>query len=340
MQRALDLASKAAGYTAPNPLVGAVLVHNEKIIGEGYHELYGQAHAEVNCIRSVPEDKKHLISQSTMYVTLEPCAHFGKTPPCADLIIQSKIPEVIIGTRDPFAQVDGKGIDKLLAAGINVQTGILEQQCKELNKRFFTYHIHKRPYVILKWAQTVNAKVGSEESRLIITHPVTNRLVHKWRSEEMSIMVGTNTAIQDDPLLTNRYYGHLQPTRIVLDKHLKLPTTLKLFDQSVKTLVLNMVKTEVKNLVTYQKIEDAQMDIASILDTLYQLNIQSVFVEGGPKLLQSFIHSGLWDEARVITNEKLFLDQGIDAPQLKYAQLQKQELISNDHIYYYQRQVI
>lgn len=338
MQRALELAAKAGGYTAPNPLVGAVLVHDENIIGEGFHKLYGQPHAEVNCINSVPDDKKHLISSSTMYVTLEPCAHFGKTPPCADLIVRSKIPEVVIGTHDPFAQVDGKGIDKLLAAGISVQTGILEKECKRLNKRFFTFHTLKRPYVTLKWAQTINGKIGVENSRLIITHPVTNRLVHKWRSEEMSIMVGTNTALKDDPLLTNRYYGELQPIRIVLDKNLVLPASLKLFDQSSKTIVLNTVKTEENGNLKYQHIDHPEMTISAILDKLYQLNIQSVFVEGGPKLLQSFINSGLWDEARVITNEKLYVNDGIAAPQLRHAILQQQEVVSNDHIFYYHRQ--
>jgi diaminohydroxyphosphoribosylaminopyrimidine deaminase/5-amino-6-(5-phosphoribosylamino)uracil reductase len=337
MQRALELAALAGGNAAPNPMVGAVLVYKERIIGEGYHRLYGQPHAEVNCIHSVKEEDRQLIPHAVLYVTLEPCAHFGKTPPCADLIIRHRIPEVIIGTRDPFERVDGKGIEKLLAAGIKVQSGILEKECLELNKRFFSFHVLKKPYVVLKWAQTANGKTGTTNTRLLITHEITNRLVHKWRSEEMSILVGTNTALKDDPLLTNRLYSGPQPLRIVIDRNLRLPRDLKLFDGAAATIVLNTVKNENSGNLSYHKIEDPSASADSILKELYKLGIHSVFVEGGTKLLQSFIDTGLWDEARVITNEKLFVEDGIAAPDLKQAFLQKEQIVNNDRIHFYRR---
>ncbi|HJW16280.1 MAG TPA: bifunctional diaminohydroxyphosphoribosylaminopyrimidine deaminase/5-amino-6-(5-phosphoribosylamino)uracil reductase RibD, partial [Flavisolibacter sp.] len=246
MARCLQLAQLGAGNVAPNPMVGAVLVYNDAIIGEGYHEKYGAAHAEVNCINSVIDGERHLISQSTLYVSLEPCAHFGKTPPCADLIVKLKIPKVVIGCRDPFVQVDGKGIEKLLAAGVEVTTGILEKECKELNKLFFTFHTLHRPYIILKWAQTSDGKIAyptlrkkssSPVSRLFITNAYTNRLVHKWRSEQMAILVGTNTAMHDDPSLNTRLWPGNSPVRLVIDKELALPPGLKLFDGSIPTIV-------------------------------------------------------------------------------------------------------
>jgi diaminohydroxyphosphoribosylaminopyrimidine deaminase / 5-amino-6-(5-phosphoribosylamino)uracil reductase len=200
MHRCLELARSGAGSVAPNPMVGAVLVYENRIIGEGYHQQYGRAHAEPNCIAAVKEQDKHLIERSTLFVSLEPCAHFGKTPPCADLIIENKIPGVIIGCRDPFVEVNGKGIEKLRAAGIQVQLGVLENECRKLNKRFFTFHTQHRPYIILKWAQTLDNKVANEDySRVPISNEYTNRLVHQWRSEEMAIAVGTNTALYDDP---------------------------------------------------------------------------------------------------------------------------------------------
>ena len=224
MYRCLQLAGKGAGHVAPNPMVGAVLVHNDRILGEGYHQVYGQAHAEVNCINSVLPDDVPLIPDSTLYVSLEPCAHFGKTPPCADLIIKKQIRKVVIGCRDPFKEVDGKGIERLKAAGIEVISGVLEAACTDLNKRFFTFHTFNRPYVILKWAESANGKIsGSGNERVFISNAWTNTLVHKWRSEESAIAVGTNTAMLDNPFLTTRLWPGRNPVRILLDKKLIIP---------------------------------------------------------------------------------------------------------------------
>lgn len=305
MHRCLQLARSGAGQVAPNPLVGAVLVHDGRIIGEGYHQRYGQAHAEVNCIASVKPGDRHLIPHSTLYVSLELCAHFGKTPPCADLIIKQKIPEVVVGCRDPFVQVNGKGIEKLQAAGVKVYPGVLEDECKALNKRFFTFHLSHRPYIVLKWAQTADGKISSgSRERLLISNEYSNRLVHRWRSEEASILVGTNTVLADDPELTTRLWPGASPVRLVVDKELKLPPTLKLFNRQVKTIVFNTIKHgEEDNLLYYQVTRDVSM-VHQLVHALYQLNIQSVLVEGGARLLQSFIDEGLWDEARIITSPK------------------------------------
>src|SRR5215207_8983700 len=222
MHRCLELARLGSGSVAPNPMVGAVLVYKDMIIGEGYHQQYGEAHAEVNCLNSVRPEHQHLIEQSTLYVSLEPCAHYGKTPPCADLIIQKKIPEVVVGCCDPFIQVNGKGIEKLQSAAVNVTIGVLEEECKQLNKRFFGFHTVQRPYVILKWAQTADGKVaGNDYGRKRISNQQTNRIVHKWRSEETTVVVGTNTALYDDPALTTRLWAGKNPVRIVVDMHMR-----------------------------------------------------------------------------------------------------------------------
>lgn len=317
MYRCLELAEKGSGYVAPNPMVGAVLVHNGKIIGEGYHQQYGQAHAEVNCINSVDTAEKSKVKDSVLYVSLEPCAHFGKTPPCTDLIITNQISEVVIGCRDPFKAVDGKGIENLKAAGVNVVYGILENECQQINKRFFTYHTKHRPYIILKWAETGDRKIaGIGTDRLHISNDQTNRLVHKWRSEEASILIGTNTALLDDPELTTRNWEGPSPVRLVVDMHLKLPLSLKILNYKLKTVVFNIVKHEDSgNLNYYQVTEDVSL-VHQIVNALYQMKIQSVIVEGGAKLLQSFIEEEMWDEARVIKNEKLIIHQGLAAPEL------------------------
>ena len=317
MYRCLELAEKGAGYVAPNPMVGAILVHNGKIIGEGYHRQYGQAHAEVNCINSVGTVEKDMIKDSVLYVSLEPCAHFGKTPPCTDLIIANQIPEIIIGCRDPFEKVDGKGIQILKAAGVNVLCGILERKCQQINKRFFTYHTQHRPYIILKWAETGDRKIaGTGTERLDISNDQTNRLVHKWRSEEASILIGTNTALFDDPELTTRNWEGPSPVRLVVDMDLKLPLSLKIFNGKQKTIVFNTIKHEENDhLSFYQVTEDVNL-IHQIVNALYQMKIQSVIVEGGARLLQSFIDESMWDEARVIKNEKLLIQHGLAAPEL------------------------
>lgn len=342
MHRCLQLAALASGHVAPNPMVGSVLVHNNRIIGEGYHMQYGQPHAEVNCIASVKEADKQLINQSTLYVSLEPCAHFGKTPPCADLIVEKKIPKVVVGCRDPFAQVNGKGIEKLQAAGVEVVMDVLEKECRELNKRFFTFHTRHRPYVVLKWAQTADHYIANlTTERLTISNAYTARLVHKWRSEEAGIVVGTNTALNDDPQLNTRHWPGKNPVRIVVDMNLRLPAWLKLFDGAAPTIVFNKHKHtlpfeklsgyNLPGVHYYQVTEDVNL-VHQLLNGLYHLGVQSILVEGGSQLLQSFIDEGLWDEAKVITNEGLFIGAGLPAPQLQHATLIHTEKILSDSL--------
>jgi len=353
MHRCLQLAELGAGSVAPNPMVGAVIIHNDRIIGEGYHQQYGQAHAEVNCISAVMRVDKHLVKDATLYISLEPCAHFGKTPPCADLILKHGIKKVVVGCRDPFAEVNGKGIEKLQSAGVDVQVGVLEEQCKELNKRFFTFHTACRPYIILKWAQTHDGKIASLHQahgtkRLRISNALSNRIVHKWRSEEMAILVGTNTALADDPELTTRLWPGKNPTRLVIDMDLQLPRTLKIFNESAPTIVFNLQQhtlpagkfdfAALKNrgVMYYQVTEDVNL-VHQISNALYQLNIQSALIEGGAFLLQSFIDEGMWDEARVITNQELVVGEGLPAPVLKDQQLSASEFLGSDIINYYKR---
>jgi len=333
MKRCITLAAYGAASVAPNPMVGAVLVHNDRIIGEGYHKVYGGGHAEVNCLDSVLQRDRELVKSSTLYVSLEPCAHYGKTPPCADLIIRNNIPRVVVGCRDPFPEVNGKGIEKLRAAGIEVVTGVLENECRELNKRFFTYHIQRRPYIILKWAETGDGRIGYYgNNRLKISNEVTDRLVHKWRSEEMGIMVGTNTAMMDDPRLTNRLWSGGNPVRIVIDLDLRLPASLHLFDGAVKTIVFNLLKHEERENVMYYQVTGDVSIVHQVLNGLYMLKITSVMVEGGAKLLQSFIDEDAWDEARVITNTALTASEGVPAPELTTAVLMSEEKLGSDVI--------
>lgn len=333
MHRCLQLAKLGAGLVAPNPMVGAVLVYQDRIIGEGYHELYGQAHAEVNCINSVNEADKKLISESTLYVSLEPCAHHGKTPPCADLIIKHNIPHVVVACSDSYNEVDGKGIQKLQQAGINVMVGIVENEALDLNSRFFTFHTKLRPYIILKWAQSNNGKIANEDFSVVkISHDITNRLVHKWRSEEAAILVGTNTALKDNPSLTNRLWQGKNPVRLVIDRELKLPPSLQLFDGTVKTIIFNELKNEAKGNLIFHKLDASKNLLPALLTALHQLGIQSVFVEGGATLLQSFIDQNYWDEARVITNEVLSISKGIAAPQLNNNSLASTQKITTDTI--------
>jgi diaminohydroxyphosphoribosylaminopyrimidine deaminase / 5-amino-6-(5-phosphoribosylamino)uracil reductase len=337
MYRCLELAKLGAGNVAPNPMVGAVLVYNDQIIGEGYHQKYGESHAEPNCIRQAVENgHSGLISRSTLYVSLEPCVHFGKTPPCADLIIRHNIPIVIIGCRDPFKEVDGKGIEKLKSAGIEVEFGVLEEECKELNKRFLGFYTKHRPYVILKWAQTLNRKMAGQSSdRLHITNAFTNRLVHKWRSEESSILVGTNTALMDDPELTARLWPGKSPVRLVIDMDLKLPSHLKLFNGQTKTIVFNKIKHEESSDLSFYRVTEDVSLVHQITNALYQLKILSVIVEGGAGLLQSFIDEGIWDEARVITNEELIVSNGMDVPQFMVALKTSQQKIFSDKVEFF-----
>ncbi|HMG82502.1 MAG TPA: bifunctional diaminohydroxyphosphoribosylaminopyrimidine deaminase/5-amino-6-(5-phosphoribosylamino)uracil reductase RibD [Ferruginibacter sp.] len=336
MQRCLELAKLGAGNVAPNPMVGTVLVYEERIIGEGYHQKYGQAHAEVNCINAVNQADIHLIQKSTLYVSLEPCAHFGKTPPCSELIIVKKIPRVVVGCRDSYEEVAGKGIANLEAAGVNVTVGILEKECLELNKRFFTFHEQQRPYIILKWAQSNDHKIGNADlSRVLISNEETNRLSHKWRSEEAAILIGTTTALHDNPSLTTRFWPGNNPIRLVIDMDLKLPASLAVFDREAKTIVFNRKKEEQNDNITYYKLKGNENIVPQLLKALYELKIQSVLIEGGTKTIQSFIDLNSWDEARVITNQQLQINNGIDAPDLKEEQLSFEEKILNDTINYY-----
>ena len=334
MQRCIELANLAAGAVAPNPMVGAVLVYNEKIIGEGYHKKFGEAHAEVNCINSVKEEDKNVVQKSTLYVTLEPCAHYGKTPPCADLIIEKKIPKVIIGCKDVFKEVDGRGIKKLEAAGVEVVTGIAEDECKELNKRFFTFHQKERPYLILKWAQSADGKIaGSGNTRTLISNEYSNRLVHKWRTEEAAILVGKQTALKDDPSLTARSWPGEHPIRLVIDNNLSLPLSLKIFDGSTPTIIFNFLKNEEQEKIKWIKVNDG--NLPTLLTAIRKQNIQSIIVEGGALLLQSFIDAGLWDEARVITNGELVIGNGLEAPNLNHPVLKNQERYFTDTVSYF-----
>lgn len=314
MYRCITLAKQAQGNVSPNPMVGAVLVHNGSIIGEGFHEQFGKNHAEVNCLNSVPEDKKHLIKDSTLYVSLEPCSHFGKTPPCTELIISNEIKKLIIGSTDPNPLVSGRGINHLRSVGIEVTEGILKEETDQLNKRFFTFHQKNRPYVILKWAETADRKLSAAEGqKLKISGKTIDMMVHKWRAEEDAIMVGRNTALLDNPQLTTRLWKGKNPIRIVTDPEANLPETLNLFDGEAPLVVLNKLKDEKRGEVLYKKIKTSGVN--EILYALKELNICSVIVEGGAALLNSFITAGLWDEARVITNKDLVAVTGIAAPE-------------------------
>lgn len=338
MQRCLQLAEMGAGQVAPNPLVGAVLVYAGRIIGEGYHQKYGEAHAEVNCINSVAETDREFIAGSTLFVSLEPCAHFGKTPPCADLIVEKKIPNVVIGCRDSFNEVNGRGIEKLKQGGVEVAVGVLEKECVALNKRFFTFHNRQRPYIILKWAQSNDGKIAGEgSSRIFISNETSNRLVHKWRSEEAAILVGTNTAITDDPMLTTRLWAGKNPLRLVIDRELKLPAHLHLFDGNIETVVFNYLKQEDDGMLHYRQLNRENDLLQQLLSDLYEREIQSVLVEGGAKLLQSFIDAGLWDEARVISNTKMEIGKGLDAPVLKGHICEMEEAIATDIVSFFKR---
>lgn len=318
MRRCLELAALGAGSVSPNPMVGAVIVWNGNIIGEGYHQKYGEAHAEVNAVKMVTDkydNHADLLQQSTIYVSLEPCAHYGKTPPCADLIVKHRIPKVVVGCRDPFAQVDGKGIEKLQAAGLAVTVGVLEQECQWLNRRFFTKVQKQRPYIILKWAQTADGFFAPPDgSQHWITGPESRKLVHQWRAQEDAILVGKNTVLADNPHLNVRYAEGRSPKRVVIDRRLELNKTLNVFDQSVETLIFNEVKFDVDGKNKYIALEDFDRFVPQyILFQLYLQDIQSVIIEGGAHTLNSFIDAGLWDEARIFTGASV-LQNGIKAP--------------------------
>lgn len=315
MYRCIQLAKNGRISAAPNPLVGAVVVYNDEIIGEGYHIKSGTAHAEVNAINSV-KDKK-LLSKSTIFVSLEPCSHTGKTPPCADLIIKSKIPHVVIGCQDPFGKVDGQGIKKLRDAGIHVEVGILEKECKELIHRFYTFHTCKRPYIILKWAQSKDGFIDKERNSGIpttLSTPLTSLLTQKRRAETSAIMVGRKTALLDNPQLNVRAWYRHNPTRIVLDKNLSLNSDFHLFDQTIPTLVFNQIKeSDSTNNIRYIKLDFSQDILPQIMDYLYQENTQSILIEGGATLHNTLIKNDLWDEIH-IEYSNIIIGYGVKAP--------------------------
>jgi diaminohydroxyphosphoribosylaminopyrimidine deaminase/5-amino-6-(5-phosphoribosylamino)uracil reductase len=320
LQRCIDLARLGAGSVSPNPMVGSVIVCDDKIIGEGYHRVYGQAHAEVNAINQVFEthdNAKELLSRSTIYVNLEPCSHFGKTPPCADLIISNEIPRAVIGCRDPFDQINGKGIEKLRNAGIDVVEGIMTEQCIDLNKRFFTRIQKQRPYIILKWAQTSDGYFApADRSQKWISSQNAKQLVHRWRTEEDAVLVGKNTALADNPRLNSREWPGRDPIRIVIDRRLELPEDLHVFDQSQDTIIFNEQKTDLVDRIKYLELEDFDNLLPQLIAyQLYLMDIQSLIVEGGAETLNLFIKAGLWDEARVFTGPQNW-NSGIPAPKL------------------------
>ena len=337
MQRAIQLARQGSGFVAPNPLVGCVIVHDGKIIGEGFHERYGEAHAEVNAIASVLD--RSLLSKASLYVTLEPCAHFGKTPPCADLIIQTGIPRVFIGAHDPFEAVNGRGAAKLRAAGIEVIEHLEEAACREMNRRFFCFQEQNRPYVVLKWAQTTDGfmdidRVNGQKGVQWISGPETKLLVHQRRAEEAAVMVGRNTVINDNPLLTVREVRGKNPVRVVLSSEADFPFRPALFDNDAPTLLLTQIKQATEGSCRFIKCSDVH-DLREVLSLLHRERLLSVLVEGGAKLLESFLTSGLWDEAMVITGPASW-GSGLQAP-IPKGTLHHELLSGDDVIRFYRR---
>ena len=335
MKRCLELAQKGAGLVSPNPMVGCVIVYEGEIIGEGFHQEYGEGHAEVNAINSIND--KSLLNKSTLYVNLEPCAHFGKTPPCSNLIIENKIPKVVIGCVDSFSEVFGKGIEKMINEGIEVIVGMLEKESRELNKRFFTFHEKNRPYVILKWAESKDGFIApnNQNKPFWMTSSESKKLVHQWRREEDAILVGRITAQKDNPFLTVREVQGENPIRIVIDKNLKLSSGLNLFDSNAKTLIFNTIKNDETNSNIFIKTSFTNL-VLNVLKELHKQNIQSVIIEGGTITLQSFIDAKLWDEARIFTTNKE-LNDGVKSPNIEGKMLfetvlegDKLEIIKND----------
>lgn len=345
MQRCLELAVNGLGTVSPNPMVGCVIVHEGKIIGEGWHRKFGEAHAEVNAINSVSD--KRLLPEASVYVNLEPCSHFGKTPPCADLLISHRVKKVVIGMKDPFEKVAGSGIQKLTDAGIEVQVGVMEEACRELNKRFITFYTQRRPYVILKWAQTINGFIAPDASKMSaeefeqkrhITGLIVQRLVHKWRTEEDAILVGTNTVITDNPALNSRAWGGKNPVRITLDLNNRLPHNLRIFDGSQPTLVFTSADKTASSNLEYITINKEQQVFTQILHALYERNIQSLIVEGGAVTINHILAHGLWDEAQVFVSPQT-LDDGIAAPKTPHGNILAQTTIDAKQLTIYRNKI-
>ena len=325
--RCIQLARNGKCNAAPNPMVGAVIVHNDTIIGEGYHIRCGEAHAEVNAIRSVKNED--LLKESTIYVSLEPCSHYGKTPPCADLIINKGIPKVVVGCMDPFSLVAGRGIQKMRDAGIDVTVGVLEQECRQLIHRFITFHTLQRPFITLKWAESADGFIDLNRTGghpYIFSSPLSSMLVHKRRAEHTGILVGRKTALLDNPSLTTRSWYGKNPLRMVIDKDLTLPEHLALFDGSTPTIVFTRrTDTPTRPQTEYIPLDFDKDILPQIMEVLYQKKVQSLIVEGGSILLQSFIDSGCWDEAYIECSHDL-LHEGVKSP-----------IFSSEHAYFSQK---
>jgi diaminohydroxyphosphoribosylaminopyrimidine deaminase/5-amino-6-(5-phosphoribosylamino)uracil reductase len=331
ISRCIQIAKNGLGTSYPNPMVGSVIVYDGKIIGEGWHRKAGEPHAEVNAVQSVKD--KSILEKATIYVSLEPCSHFGKTPPCCDLIIKSGIPNVVIGTVDPNIQVAGNGIKKLIEAGVNVTVGVLEEECFQLNKRFFTFHNKKRPFIILKWAESQDgfiAPAEKEEKKPVwITNQYSRQLVHKWRSEEQAILVGTQTAIDDNPKLDVRDWTGNNPIRIVLDAKGRIPKDNHLFDSQIKTIVIcQESEANTQENCIFESIDFEGNIAEQALKIFYKHQIQSIIVEGGLRTIQTFIDAGIWDEARVFKGNT-FINEGTAAPKLLLQESTKQFIITD-----------
>lgn len=342
MQRCLDLAILGAGTVSPNPMVGAVIVYEDKIIGEGYTSPYGGSHAEVNAVQDVlsrygQTEGQSLLCQSTIYVSLEPCAHYGKTPPCADMLVQYNIKRVVVGCLDPFAKVNGLGVEKLRKAGIDVEIGVLEKECQFSNRRFFTRIGKYRPYVILKWAQTKNGFFAPKDSsQHWISNSASKQLVHKWRAEEDAILIGVHTALVDNPSLNTRLWNGKSPKRVLIDKDLALPDNHDLYkNKETDLIVFNAHKTDWRGNIKHIELENFDMYLPqNILYQLYLMDVQSIIIEGGAKTLNQFIAAGLWDEARVFVGDTTWQD-GVEAPILAIDPCEKEQVATDELLHYY-----
>ena len=335
IEKCITLARKGILNVSPNPMVGCVIVYNDEIIGEGYHQEYGKSHAEVNAIETVKD--KSLLNKSTLYVNLEPCCHHGKTPPCTDLIIKHNFSKVVIGCIDPFSEVSGKGIKKLEDNSIEVVHGVLEEKCKDLNRRFFYFHKYKRPYIILKWAKSKDNYIApiNQEKPFWMTSKESKTLVHNWRAEEDAILVGRKTVIADNPSLTVRMCEGKNPIRLVIDKSLSLNNNYNIFDDHAETLVFNNIKSDIVSNTIYIKTDFNNL-IEEILNELYKRNILSLIVEGGAITINSFIDNNLYDEIRLFTTEKV-LENGILSPQIPNIKMTKTTIINKDKLEVYKR---
>ena len=335
IEKCITLARKGILNVSPNPMVGCVIVYNDEIIGEGYHQEYGKSHAEVNAVKDVKD--KSLLSKSTLYVNLEPCCHHGKTPPCTDLIIKHNFSKVVIGCIDPFSEVSGKGIKKLEDNSIEVVHGVLEKKCKDLNRRFFYFHKYKRPYIILKWAKSKDNYIApiNQEKPFWMTSKESKTLVHNWRAEEDAILVGRKTVIADNPSLTVRMCEGKNPIRLVIDKSLSLDNNYNIFDDNAETLVFNNIKSDIVSNTIYIKTDFNNL-IEEILNELYKRNILSLIVEGGAITINSFIENNLYDEIRLFTTEKV-LENGILSPQIPNIKMTKTTIINKDKLEVYKR---